>query len=100
MSSRTWCDCSESLPDLLSQARGLGIGAVLANQYLAQLPESVRAAVLGTARSQVAFQVEYDDARLLERRFEPSLAADDLMGQATVRDRAAAERGRQHGCRR
>ena len=38
---------SESLPDLLAQARGFGIGAVLANQYLAQLPESVRAAVLG-----------------------------------------------------
>lgn len=71
---------SDSLPDLLSQARGLGVGAVLANQYLAQLPENVRAAVLGTVRSQVAFQVEHDDARLLERRFAPSLAADDLVG--------------------
>jgi hypothetical protein len=71
---------SDSLPDLLAQARGLGVGAVLANQYLAQLPESVRAAVLGTVRSQVVFQVEYDDARLLERRFAPSLTADDLMG--------------------
>jgi hypothetical protein len=71
---------SESLPDLLSQARGFGIGAVLANQYLAQLPENVRAAVLGTVRTQVAFQTEYDDARLLERRFAPSLAAADLMG--------------------
>jgi hypothetical protein len=71
---------SESLPDLLAQARGFGIGAVLANQYLAQLPDNVRAAVLGTVRSQVAFQVEYDDARLLERRFAPTLSADDLMG--------------------
>lgn len=73
---------SDSLPDLLSQARGLGIGAVLANQYLAQLPENVRTAVLGTVRSQVVFQVEHDDARLLEKRFAPSLTADDLMGLA------------------
>jgi hypothetical protein len=73
---------SDSLPDLLSQARGLGVGAVLANQYLAQLPESVRSAVLGTVRTQVAFQVEHDDARLLERRFAPSLTADDLVGLA------------------
>jgi Type IV secretion-system coupling protein DNA-binding domain len=73
---------SDSLPDLLGQARGMGIGAVLANQYLAQLPESVRAAVLGTVRSQVVFQVEHDDARLLERRFAPNLSADDLMGLA------------------
>lgn len=71
---------SDSLPDLLSQARGMGIGAVLANQYLAQLPESVRAAVLGTVRSQVVFQVEHDDATLLAKRFAPSLGADDLMG--------------------
>jgi hypothetical protein len=71
---------SDSLPDLLSQARGLGVGAVLANQYLAQLPENVRAAVLGTVRSQVVFAVEYDDARLLARRFAPNLTADDLMG--------------------
>jgi hypothetical protein len=35
---------------------------------------------LGTVRSQAVFQVEYDDARLLERRFAPSLTADDLMG--------------------
>jgi hypothetical protein len=73
---------SGSLPDVLAQARGLGVGAVLANQFIAQLPESVRQAVLGTVRSQVAFQVEYDDAKLLERRFAPSLTADDLMGLA------------------
>jgi hypothetical protein len=54
--------------------------AVLANQYLAQLPESVRTVVLGTVRTQVVLQVEYDDARLLERRFAPRLSADDLMG--------------------
>jgi type IV secretory pathway TraG/TraD family ATPase VirD4 len=71
---------SSSLPDLLAQARGLGVGAVLANQYLAQLPDAVQKAVLGTVRSQVAFQVEYDDAKLLERRFAPDLAASDLMG--------------------
>lgn len=71
---------SESLPDLLSQARGFGVGAVLANQYLAQLPESARSAVLGTVRSQVAFAVEYDDARVLARRYAPSLTVDDLMG--------------------
>jgi hypothetical protein len=73
---------SDSLPDLLAQARGLGLGAVLANQYLAQLPEAVRTAVLGTVRSQVVFQVEHDDARLLEKRFAPSLTSDDLTGLA------------------
>lgn len=66
--------------DMLAQARGLGVGVVLAHQHMGQLPESVKTAVLGTARSQVAFQLDYDDARTLANRFTP-LTADDLMGQ-------------------
>ena len=65
--------------DVLSQARGLGLAATLATQYVAQLPDDVRAAVLGTVRTQIAFQLDYDDARLLATRFAP-LTADDLAG--------------------
>lgn len=68
------------LADLLAQARGLGAGLTLAHQHLGQLPKDVRTAVLGTARSQVVFQVGPDDARTLARGFEPSLSAGDLMG--------------------
>lgn len=64
---------------MLAQARGFKLGITLANQYLTQLPETVRAAVLGTVRTQIAFAVEYDDAKILEKRFAP-LTADDLSG--------------------
>jgi hypothetical protein len=66
--------------DALAQARGLGLGLVLAHQYLGQLPPAVLAAVTGTVRSSVTFQLDHEDARTLERRFAPSLGADDLMG--------------------
>jgi hypothetical protein len=65
--------------DMLAQARGLGVGVVLAHQYLGQLTADVKTAVLGTVRSQVAFQLDYDDAKTLEKRFVP-LTSDDLMG--------------------
>lgn len=70
------------LADMLAQARGLGVGLVLAHQYLGQLTEEVKTAVLGTARTKIAFQVDFDDARALANRFAP-LTHDDLTGLAT-----------------
>lgn len=66
-----------ALADMAARARSLGLGLILAHQYLDQLTDSVRAAVLGTVRSQIVFQVERDDAHTLAPRFEP-LAATDL----------------------
>lgn len=68
-----------AIADMLAQARGLGLGLTLANQYLAQLPEAVKAAVLGTVRTQVTFAVEHEDAGVLAKRFDP-LTVDDLKG--------------------
>lgn len=71
---------SDDVTDMLAQVRGLGLGLTLAHQYAKQVPEHVRSAVLGTARTQVFFQVEYDDAQLVSKRLAPILTADDLMG--------------------
>jgi Type IV secretion-system coupling protein DNA-binding domain len=62
--------------DMFAQARGLGVGLTLAHQHLGQLPEAVRRSVLGTARSSVIFQLDYDDAKVFERRFAPLSASD------------------------
>jgi len=67
------------LADMLAQARGLGLGLTLAHQHLGQLPEALKTAVLGTARTQLAFQLDYDDATTLSRSFAP-LERTDLMG--------------------
>jgi hypothetical protein len=69
------------LADMLSQARGLGVGLVLGHQYLGQLTENVKTAILGTARTQITFQVEFEDAKTLAQRFAP-LTQEDLSGLA------------------
>lgn len=56
-----------SLEDALAQARGLGLGFVLAHQHLKQLPPSVRSAVLSNARSRACFQLSAEDAREFAR---------------------------------
>lgn len=70
---------SNDVTDSLATARGLGLGLVLAHQYAKQIPESVRAAALGT-RTHIFFQTEYDDAQLIAKRLAPVLTANDLMG--------------------
>jgi hypothetical protein len=69
------------ITDMLATARSYQLGLVLAHQYLDQLPRPVQQAVLGTVGSQVVFRVEPGDARVLGRRFAPSLSALDLSGQ-------------------
>lgn len=65
--------------DMLAQARKFKIGLILAHQFLGQLPDAVKTAVLGTARTQITFQLNsYEDARVLARPFGP-LTPDELL---------------------
>lgn len=73
---------NDDIAEMLAQARGLGLSMTLAHQYTKQIPDATRAAILGTARSQIFFQMEYDDAKLLDKRVAPTLSAADLMGLA------------------
>jgi Type IV secretion-system coupling protein DNA-binding domain len=63
------------LADALVQARGLGVGFVLAHQHLSQLDSQIRAAVLTNVRSRLCFQLAGDDARTLA---SGPVSADDL----------------------
>jgi hypothetical protein len=69
------------LAEMLAQARSFNLGLTLANQYIAQLPPEIRAAVLGTVQTQIAFAPHADDARLLAPHFAP-LTAEELASLA------------------
>ncbi len=69
---------SDSLSTMLAESRKYGLGLILAHQYLAQLPESLRDAVLGNVGSQILFRVGGADALLLEQEFAPPFSAYDL----------------------
>lgn len=68
------------MASVLAEARGLGVGFVLAHQHAAQLDTELRNAVLANARSRVVFQVAAQDARLLARELGGGLTPDDLQG--------------------
>ena len=50
---------------ILSEARKYALSLTLGHQYLGQLPENLRQAVLGNAASFIAFRVGAEDAPLL-----------------------------------
>lgn len=67
------------MADALAQARGLGVGLVLAHQHLDQLSASQRSAILANARSRVVFRPATADAKVLAAALGGDVTADDLL---------------------
>jgi len=64
---------------MTAELRKFGVGLVLAHQYLGQLSEQVRDAVLGNAGTLIAFRLGPFDARFVAREFAPLAAERDLL---------------------
>lgn len=62
---------SDTFASLLSEARKFATHFALANQYTDQLPQAVRAAVIGNAGTLVVFRVGSRDAASLAPEFRP-----------------------------
>ncbi|MEI8338210.1 MAG: type IV secretion system DNA-binding domain-containing protein, partial [bacterium] len=70
---------NESFADILSEARKYKLNLIVANQYVEQMTEEVRAAVFGNVGTMIAFRVGAFDAELLEKEFSPYFLAEDLV---------------------
>ena len=68
-----------SFVDMLAEARKYGLGVFMANQFLDQLHEKVRAAIFGNCGTLISFRVGASDAELLEKEFFPTFSALDLV---------------------
>ncbi|MBP9718338.1 type IV secretion system DNA-binding domain-containing protein [Candidatus Gracilibacteria bacterium] len=60
---------TESFATILSEARKYRLNLIMANQYIAQMDETVRDAVFGNVGSLVSFQVGFDDAEAIAGQF-------------------------------
>src|SRR3989475_8368174 len=68
-----------SFAGMLSEMRKYHVGLVLAHQYIEQLDEAVRGAVLGNVGTVIAFRVGLSDAEELEKEFYPEITAGDFV---------------------
>jgi hypothetical protein len=70
---------TDSFAAILSEARKYGLNLTVANQYIAQMSREVKDAVFGNVGSMVAFRMGADDARSMQRYFEPKFNEYDLV---------------------
>lgn len=70
---------TDSFAVILSEARKYALNLVVANQYIAQMTDSVRDAVFGNVGTTISFRVAPEDAGALVKQFEPTFDESDLV---------------------
>ena len=70
---------TDSISTILSEARKYKLCLILAHQYIKQLPEKIRDAVLGNVGSLLAMRIGAEDAEFLVKQFTPVFDQNDLI---------------------
>lgn len=70
-----------SISTILSEARKYKLSLTVAHQFIAQLPEEIRDAVIGNVGTKIAFRIGTTDAEFLEKQFHPVFTRNDLENQ-------------------
>jgi DNA-binding MarR family transcriptional regulator len=70
---------TNSIAQILSEARKYRLILTLAHQFIGQLKEEISKAVFGNVGSLVVFRVGPEDAEFLEKQFAPVFTAQDLV---------------------
>lgn len=70
---------TESFADILSEARKYKLNLTIAHQYVAQMQEEVKDAVIGNVGTMITFRIGAEDAELFEKQFSPVFTAEDIV---------------------
>jgi len=62
----------------LSEARKYRLNLVLANQFMTQLTDSIREAIIGNIGTVISGRIGVTDAEILQKKFAPTFDAEDL----------------------
>lgn len=69
---------TDTFAAILSEARKYRLNLSITNQYIAQLPEPIRDAIIGNVGTMVSYRVGVPDAEFLEKEFAPVFNFHDL----------------------
>jgi hypothetical protein len=69
---------TESFESILSEARKYRLNLILGNQFMTQLTDKVREAIIGNVGTIIGGRIGITDAELLVKKFSPTFDAEDL----------------------
>ncbi len=69
---------TESFESILSEARKYRLNLIVANQFMTQLTDKIREALLGNVGSIICGRIGVTDADLMAKAFSPTFTAEDL----------------------
>lgn len=69
---------TESFESILSEARKYRLNLIVANQFMTQLTEKIREALLGNVGSIICGRIGVTDADIMVKAFSPTFTAEDL----------------------
>jgi hypothetical protein len=69
---------TDTFASILSEARKFKLNLNITNQYIAQIPEEIRDAIIGNVGTLVSFRVGVPDAEFMAKEFEPVADQNDL----------------------
>jgi hypothetical protein len=69
---------TDSFETILSEARKYRLNLILANQFMTQLTDKIREAIIGNVGTVVSGRIGTTDAELMVKRFQPTFDAEDL----------------------
>ena len=69
---------TDSFATILSEARKYRLNLILANQFMTQLTDNIREAILGNIGTVISGRLGITDAEILQKKFMPVFDAEDL----------------------
>jgi hypothetical protein len=69
---------TDTFATIMSEARKYRLNLVLANQFMTQLTDQIREAILGNVGTVISGRIGITDAEILQKKFLPTFDAEDL----------------------
>jgi len=69
---------TDSFASILSEARKYRLSLILANQFMTQLTDQIREAILGNIGTVISGRIGITDAEILVKKYSPTFDAEDL----------------------